>query len=108
MNRRFALYLLITLALSACEPVPVQYPPGSAQYPNSTTGAPNPPQPPTVTGSQRMQHVWNKAMEGVAMGGSIAGPYGAGGGFIICLISLFFSVVEHYWLFIQYIDYLYY
>jgi len=97
MNRPFGLILLVTLvAISACEPVPVQYPPGSAQYPNSTTGAPNPPQPPPVTGSQRMQHVWNKAMEGVAMGGSIAGPYGAGGGLILGLLAGLFTADSHY------------
>ncbi|HLN86109.1 MAG TPA: hypothetical protein VK200_06590 [Candidatus Limnocylindrales bacterium] len=97
MNRRYCLFLLFTLlAISACEPVPAQYPPGSAQYPNSTTGAPNPPQPPAVTGSQRMQHIWNKAMEGVAMGGSIAGPYGAGGGLLIGLIAGLFTADAHY------------
>jgi hypothetical protein len=90
MNRRFGLYLLITLvALSACEPAPVQ-------YPSSTTGAPNPPQPPSVSGSQRMQHVWNKAMEGVAMGGSIAGPYGAGGGLLLGLLTGLFTADAHY------------
>lgn len=97
MNRRFGLFLLITLvAVSACEPVPVQYPPGSSQYPNSTTGAPNPPQPPAISGSQRMQYAWNKAMEGVAMGGSIAGPYGAGGGLILGLLTGLFTADSHY------------
>ena len=98
MNRRLGLFWVITLiAVSACEPAPVQYPPGSAQYPSSTTGAPtNPPQPPPVSGSQRMQHVWNKAMEGVAMGGAIAGPYGAGGGLIIGLLTGLFTADAHY------------
>jgi len=98
MNRRFGLYGSIMLvAVAACEPVPVQYPPGSGQYPSSTTGAPNQqPQPPSVTGSQRMQHVWNKALEGVAMGGSIAGPYGAGGGLIIGLLAGLLTADAHY------------
>jgi hypothetical protein len=43
-----------------------------------------------------MQHVWNKAMEGVAMGGSIAGPYGAGGGLIIGLLTGLFTADAHY------------
>ena len=97
MDRRFGLLLLVTvLAFSACEPIPVQYPPGSGQYPNSTTGAPNSPQPPVVTGSQRMQYAWNKAMEGVMMGGSIAGPYGAGGGLVIGLLTGLFTADSHY------------
>src|SRR5262245_30970311 len=98
MNRQFGLFwLIILLALAACEPVPVQYPPGSGQYPNSTTGAPSPQQQtPSVSGSQRMQHIWNKALEGVAMGGSIAGPYGAGGGLIIGLLTGLFTADAHY------------
>ncbi len=43
-----------------------------------------------------MQHVWNKAMEGVAMGGSIAGPYGAGGGLIIGLLNGLFTADSYY------------
>ena len=85
--------------MSACEPVPVQYPPGSPQYPypNPNNGAlPNAPQPTQITGAQRMQHVWNKAMEGVAMGGSIAGPYGAGGGLIIGFFTGLFTADAHY------------
>jgi hypothetical protein len=74
----------------------VQYPPGASQYPNPNTAAPNPPQAAQVTGSQRMQHAWNKAMEGVAMGGSIAGPYGAGGGLIIGLLAGLFTADSHY------------
>lgn len=97
MNRRFGLIWLVALiAISACQPIPVQYPPGAAQYPNPNTGAPNPPQAAQVTGSQRTQHVWDKALEGVAMGGSIAGPYGAGGGFIIGLFIGLFTADSHY------------
>ncbi|MGH7816123.1 MAG: hypothetical protein ACREOR_01930, partial [Candidatus Binatia bacterium] len=88
--------IALVAAISACEPAPMQYPPGSAQYPQSTTGAPSAPQPAQVTGSQRMQHAWNKAMEGVAMGGSIAGPYGAGGGLIIGLLTGLFTADSHY------------
>ncbi len=73
----------------------VQYPPAT-QYPNSNTGTPNAPQVAPITGSQRAQHAWNKAMEGVAMGGSIAGPYGAGGGLIIGLLTGLFTADAHY------------
>jgi hypothetical protein len=88
MNSRFGLFLCgILLAVCACEPVAVQYPPGSAQYPYPNPSGPTTPQAPQVSSSQRWQHAWNKAMEGVAMGGSIGGPYGAGGGLVIGLIT---------------------
>jgi hypothetical protein len=100
MKMRFGLILLLYLvAVYACDPVPVQYPPGSAQYPypNSITSQPAAvPQPPEITGSQRWQHAWGKAMEGVVMGGSIAGPYGAGGGLVIGLITGLISADSHY------------
>jgi hypothetical protein len=98
MNRQSVLiFLLFAAAIAACEPVAVQYPPGSAQHPvqiNST--APAIPQTPQVTGSQRWQYAWNKAMEGIVMGGSIAGPYGAGGGLVIGLLTGLFTADSHF------------
>ena len=89
--------LVLLLAVAGCDPIPVQYPPGSAQSPNSSSGVNSPqPDPPQVTGSQRWQHAWDKAMEGVAMGGSIGGPYGAGGGLIIGLITGLITADAHY------------
>src|SRR5919106_205721 len=97
MNSRFGLFLCgILLAVCACEPVAVQYPPGSAQYPYPNPSGPTTPQAPQVSGSQRWQHAWNKAMEGVAMGGSIGGPYGAGGGLIIGLITGLMTAESHF------------
>ena len=98
MNRQLAsIFLLFAVAVAACEPVPVQYPPGSTQYPaHANPNAPTAPQSPQVSGSQRWQHAWNKAMEGVFMGGSIAGPYGAGGGLIIGLLTGLFTADSHY------------
>jgi hypothetical protein len=43
-----------------------------------------------------LQYAWNKAMEGIFMGGAIAGPYGAGGGLIIGLIAGLLTVDSHY------------
>jgi hypothetical protein len=43
-----------------------------------------------------MQHAWNKAMEGIAMGGALAGPYGAGGGLVIGLIAGLLTADSHY------------
>lgn len=97
MDRRFGILALGTLlATYACDPVPVQYPPGSAQYPYPTAHGPTTPQPSQITGSQRWQHAWGKALEGVAMGGSIGGPYGAGGGLVIGLITGLFTADSHY------------
>ena len=96
-----ALKFVFIFALFGCDPVAVQYPPGSAPYPNSNNSnvstAPSAvPQAPEVSGSQRWQHAWSKAMEGVAMGGSIGGPYGAGGGLIIGLITGLITADSYY------------
>jgi antitoxin component YwqK of YwqJK toxin-antitoxin module len=97
MNRLYGLGLIFLLVLLvACEPVPVQYPPGAAQYPYPNSNGSLTPQPVQITGFQRFQHAWNKAMEGVAMGGSIAGPYGAGGGLIIGLVAGLLTADSHY------------
>jgi cytoskeletal protein RodZ len=97
MRSRSALLLIIFfLAIAGCDPVPVQYPPGSVQNPNSSSTNPPQPQPPQVNGSQRWQHAWETAMQGVAMGGSIGGVYGAGGGLIIGLITGLITADAHY------------
>lgn len=98
MNGRLALaFLLFAAALASCEPVPVQYPPGSTQYPPQVNAsAVAVPQSPQVTGSQRWQYAWNKAMEGIAMGGTIAGPYGAGGGLVIGLLTGLLTADSHF------------
>lgn len=98
MNRQLvSIFLLFAVAVAACEPVPVQYPPGAAQYPaHANPNTPTTSQSPQVSGSQRWQHAWNKAMEGVFIGGSIAGPYGAGGGLIIGLLTGLFTADSHY------------
>ena len=99
MDRQLVLaILLMVVAGAACGPVAVQTPQASAQYPNPNPNAasPPPPQPAQVTGSQRMQYAWNMAMEGVAMGGMIGGPYGAGGGLIMGLIAGLFMADSHY------------
>ena len=105
MKRRFGLVLTYLVVLYACNPVPVQYPPGAVQYPAGSSQYPQPnqsalpaaiAQPQEVSGSQRWQHAWSKAMEGVIMGGSIAGPYGAGGGLVIGLITGLFTADSHF------------
>src|SRR3989304_8481286 len=100
MNSRLGLTLLALLAaLAGCDPVPVQYPPGSLQYPkiNNPNSAPSPPPPqPQVTGSQRLEHVWNKAMEGGMMGLHIGGPFGGAGGFTLGLLAGILTADSYY------------
>src|SRR5919112_4995005 len=87
MNRRFgSISCVLLLTLLGCEPVAVQYPPGSVQSPHSgaaavgNTSAPQYPAQPQVTGSQRWNHAWTKAMEGAFVGLNIGGPFCGGGG----------------------------
>jgi len=81
------LLLPFIFLLAGCSLVPRQYPPASTPY-----SAPQP----QVTGSQRGQYIWDKALEGMVMGGSLAGAYGAGGGLIIGLLAGFFTADAHY------------
>lgn len=89
---------LVLIFLAACDPLPMQYPPGSASYPSTGPATPAPapsvtpsagPSPPAsypqpqAGGPQRGQYVWERMMDGVAMGGSIAGPYGAAAGLVL-------------------------
>jgi hypothetical protein len=99
MKQRLGLFGLAFLsAICGCDPVAVQYPPTSAQYPYPNSNSPSPaPQPsPAVSSSQRWQHAWSKAMEGIVMGGSLGGPYGAGGGLIVGLITGLITADSHY------------
>ena len=88
INRRGFILMVLLVAQAGCDPVPVQYPPGSIPYPNANNPSAAPAQPQfQISGCQRGQHAWGSIMEGVAMGSSIAGPYGAGAGLIIGLIK---------------------
>jgi hypothetical protein len=96
--------------LAGCDLVAQQYPltgfnsnamPGLGNAPSSQSSgiAQSVTQPitqPQVTGAQRTAHVWDKALQGMAMGGAIAGPYGAGGGLIIGLIAGLFTADAYY------------
>lgn len=87
--------------LLGCEPVAVQYPPGSVQSPYSGAGVSNtsPTQHPTqpqVTGSQRWHHAWTKAMEGAFLGLNIGGPFGGAGGFTLGLLTGLITADSHY------------
>jgi hypothetical protein len=91
------LFTLIVVAAVSCTSTttpPPQIPNASSQSGNSNpVSAPASPQ---ITGSQRLQHAWTKALEGLAMGGTIAGPYGAGGGLVIGLVAGLIMAESHY------------
>jgi hypothetical protein len=104
---KFRSLLPFIFLLAGCGLLPGHYPSGSTPYstpqPGITSGAqPSSlpqsfPQPqPQVTGSQRGQYIWDKALEGMTMGGSLAGPYGVGGGLIIGLLAGLFTADAHY------------
>ena len=102
---KLLLYLSLYLLLAGCQPVSMQsasmqsafnpnsYPPpqlGSAAgsqpygiYPGSTQS--------TAAGSRRTEYIWEKALQGMAMGGAVGGIYGAGGGLVLGLITGLFT-----------------
>jgi len=100
--------LSFVFLLAGCDLVAQQYPPFAGF--NSSTAAPalgNTPSSqsssipqsvtqPQITGSQRGQHIRDKALQGLALGGAIAGPYGAGGGLIIGLLAGLFTADAYY------------
>lgn len=92
MKRPGIALVVLLLAQAGCDPVPVQYPPGSNPYPNANNPSAAPAQPQfQISGCQRGPHVWSSIMEGVAMGSAIAGPYGAGAGLVVGLIKHAFT-----------------
>lgn len=104
---KFGSLLPIIVLLAGCGLVAGQHPSGSNPYSHPQPGVSSqahpsglaqsfPPSQPRVTGSQRGQYIWDKALEGMTMGGSLAGPYGAGGGLIIGLLAGLFTADAHY------------
>ncbi|MBI4488262.1 MAG: hypothetical protein HY694_04195 [Deltaproteobacteria bacterium] len=105
--RAARMVLVLFILLAGCDPVPVQYPPGTPPYPSTyptTQGpsqgavlpSPGTPSSPQMPSSQRTQYVLDKMMEGVVMGGAVAGPFGSGGGLIIGLIAGLLTADSHY------------
>jgi hypothetical protein len=104
---KFPSCLPFILVLAGCNLVSSQYPFGSTLYPppqasaasgiqSSSIPQPVPQPPPGATGSQRSQHIWEKALQGMVMGASFGGVYGAGGGLVIGLITGLFTADAHY------------
>jgi antitoxin component YwqK of YwqJK toxin-antitoxin module len=94
---KFAVCLPFIFLLAGCDLASVQNPGGSTGYPPAAQSGFQSvtPSQPQVTGSQRAQHIWDTAMQGMAMG-AFAGPYGAGGGLIIGLLTGLFTADAHY------------
>jgi hypothetical protein len=104
---KFASWLSIIFLLAGCDLVSMQYQSGPAPYsvpqPGITSGAQASSLPQSVTqpqsqptGSQNGQYIWDQALQGMIMGASLAGPYGAGGGLIIGLLAGLFTADAHY------------
>jgi hypothetical protein len=104
---KFPSCLPFILALAGCDLVTSQYPFGSTRYPppqasvasgvQSSIAPQSIPQPPSpAAGSQRRQHIWQKALEGMVMGATIGGVYGAGGGLVLGLLTGLFTADAHY------------
>lgn len=104
---KFPSWLPLILVLAGCELVSGQYPFGSTRYPPpqasvasgvQSSSAPQslPQPPPPATGSQRRQHIWQRAVEGMVMGASLGGVYGAGGGLVLGLLTGLFTADAHY------------
>src|ERR1043166_6059424 len=51
--------------------------------------------PTQTAGPQRTEYLWQKALEGMTLGGAIAGPYGAGGGPVLGVIAGLFTANAH-------------
>ncbi len=85
------------LATAACQSVKSRAPQVSTQisHPNPKLVAGSP-EPVAVTGAQRWEYAWNKAMDGVAVGAIAGGPYGVGGGFVIGLVAGLLMADSHY------------
>jgi hypothetical protein len=104
---KFPSWLPFILVLPGCDLVSSQYPYGSTRYPPPQASVASGVQsssalqsvaqsPPGATGSQRGQHLWEKALAGMMMGASFGGVYGAGGGLVIGLLTGLFTADAHY------------
>ena len=98
---RLPLYLSLSFLLTACQASlprqsqfnPNSYPPpplGSAPgnqpygiYPGSTQS--------NTASSRRTDYIWEKALQGLAMGSAVGGIYGAGGGLVLGLLAGLFT-----------------
>jgi antitoxin component YwqK of YwqJK toxin-antitoxin module len=86
--------------LAGCDLPLVRNPAGSMPYPagaQTPISSPSVPQPQRqVPSSYRIQQAWDKAMQGMTMGGAFAGVYGAGAGLVVGLLTGLFTADAEY------------
>ena len=95
---KFASRLLVIFLLAGCF-ASGQYPLGSpymGMTPGIQSSGSQPVLPQRLTGSQRGLYAWEKALEGMIIGGSLGGLYGAGGGLVLGLLTGLFTADAHY------------
>jgi hypothetical protein len=95
------LYLSLCFLLTACQaslPRQSQFNPNSYPPPPLGSAAGNQPygiypvqSQSSTSGSRRTEYIWEKALQGLAMGGAVGGIYGAGGGLVIGLLTGLFT-----------------
>lgn len=96
---KFARRLPVIFLLAGCNLASGQYPAGSP-YMGMPSGiqsaSPQPVLAQRPSGSQRGLYAWEKALEGMVIGGSLGGLYGAGGGLVIGLLAGLLTADSHY------------
>src|SRR5262245_15737908 len=83
-----SVFLLAGCAALFENPSPFSYPPSRSSGSQSTSA--------TTTSSQLSQYAWEKAMQGMMIGGALAGTYGAGGGLIIGFLTGLFTAESNF------------
>src|SRR5690242_9191112 len=92
---KFLWWFVFLFLLTACDPFGATVYQGSQGGSNNSGVYSSGTVQPQGGFSQRGQYVWEKAMQGLTMGGAVAGPYGAGGGLVIGLLAGLFTASQH-------------
>jgi hypothetical protein len=100
MLAHFSLLLFLIILLPGCDLPLSRNSNGSILYPGgaqpATGGQSLPQAQPQAPASYRTQHVWDKALQGMTMGGAFGGVYGAGAGLVVGLITGLFTAEAEY------------
>jgi hypothetical protein len=100
MIRHFGLLLFVSFLVAGCDLPKVRNPSASTAYPAAgqpPIGGQSLPQPqPQAPSSYRIQQAWDRALQGMTMGGAFGGVYGAGAGLIIGMLTGLFAADAEY------------
>jgi hypothetical protein len=100
MIRHFGLLLFVGFFVAGCDLSKVRNPSGSTPYPvagQPPIGSQSVPQPqPQAPSSYRIQQAWDRALQGMTMGGAFGGVYGAGAGLVIGMLTGLFTADAEY------------